>query len=671
MTYSVGNSTVADYANTSTGKVTNVVADDGLGGLGVVTDVTESGGRVALSFVVATSLQFLTVDVTSLAGYTAGSTDITITVNPNVYVYGYQPTQYFPTNPPLTPFPLVASMQIIGGAIGDTIKLVNNGYIIGGGGDGAGVTGFESCPCCSCQTPGAFLTTPAKGNAALSIITPGISLTIENNGAIAGGGGGGGIGSNGGDIPGGGGGAGGGVSGKVGINGNTAVRAVPPSAGSNGNFVGFSYGTFCQTVYAIYGGGGGFVLPGTGGVAPNSGGFYNPGNGGGSGGGGSSTTGNTTGKSYTNSGGSGNNPAPTYTLYADARQGGGGGGWGAAGAAGYAGTTLLQAGAVGGNSIITNGNAYTLTGSGLLYGTVDTTLRSAVITYPTSNYAGTTLEMNTIPGFTNGMNIVVFVPANVTLASTDTAVGALTFTNLGTATQPTSVRVVINGYILAAGGRGGSEVSTATTGGTAIQLPSNVALDYIIDNTNGYLVGGGGGGGRGNNNITPTTTLYGGGGAGYGGSSGVVGSAAYNAGVTSGVSSGTNGQIVVSGNTFISGGSGGTILPGTRTTNPTSSAGTYVGLGGSAGGSGASQVLSGTQALLNYGGAINESGGNTNVITVNGGGGGGGWGAQGGGGRRGTTTVQSGGSGGRAVKTSISVYIYVTNPNNIIGIIGV
>ena len=32
MTYSVGNSEVANYANTSSGQVTNVAADNGLGG---------------------------------------------------------------------------------------------------------------------------------------------------------------------------------------------------------------------------------------------------------------------------------------------------------------------------------------------------------------------------------------------------------------------------------------------------------------------------------------------------------------------------------------------------------------------------------------------------------------------------------------------------------------
>jgi hypothetical protein len=630
----------------------------------VATNVVD---RVALNFVVATSMQFLTVDVTSVAGYVAGSSDITITVNSSVFVYGYQPTKAFPSiQQPVTPFPLVASMQIIGGAAGDTIKLVNNGNIIGGGGDGAGVIEWFGCCCCPGAAPTAFLTNPAKGNAALSFITPGISLTIENNGAIAGGGGGGGIGSFGGNIPGGGGGAGGGISGLIGTNGNSAVRAIPPNGGNNGNTVQTPYGCG-QSIYAIYGGGGGFVLSGAGGTVSGPG-LNNFGLGGGAGGGGSSTS--STAVSTDNNGGSVNNPAPTYTLTSTIQQGGGGGGWGAAGAAGYAGTSLIQAGAPGGNSIVTNGNAYTLTGSGLLYGTVDTTIRSAVITYPTSNYAGTTLEMNTIPGFINGMNIVVIVPANVILASTSTAVGALTFTNLGTATQPSSVRVVINGYILAAGGRGASESNSAENGGAAIQLPSNVAPYYIIDNTNGYIAGGGGGGGR-SLNGTSTITLYGGGGAGFGGSSGRVGNVAYNAGVSSGFSSGTNGQIAVSGNTFISGGSGGTILPGTRTTNPTSTTGNYVGLGGQNGGAGAYMVTSGTQAMGNYGGATLENGGNNQNLNTNAAGGGGGWGAQGGLSYRATIGLQSGGSPGRAVKISVSAFIYVTNSNNIIGTVGV
>jgi hypothetical protein len=74
-------------------------------------------------------------------------------------------------------------MQIIGGTVGDTIKLVNNGLIVGAGGDGGGLYALSGAS-------GSFKG-PTKGNTALSFITPGITLVIENNGYIAGGGGGG------------------------------------------------------------------------------------------------------------------------------------------------------------------------------------------------------------------------------------------------------------------------------------------------------------------------------------------------------------------------------------------------------------------------------------------------------------------------------------------------
>jgi hypothetical protein len=674
MTYSVGNSEVANYANTSSGKVTNVVADDGLGGAGVVTDVTD---RVALNFVVSTNIQFLTVDVTSLAGYVAGITDVTVTVNPNVYVYGTLPTQQYPDPggsaeivPITTPD---ASMQIIGGAEGDTIKLVNNGNIVGFGGDGGGVQKFVQCGC----NYYILNKSATQGNAALSLITPGISVTIENNGYIAGGGGGGGKGS----IifsgqytltPGGGGGAGGGISGVVPSpgSGTSISRAVPPNAGNNGVFtdqVYFPCGGCCPLALGFRsGGGGGFVLPGTGGVAIS--GIQVSGIGGGAGGSGAAVASSTT--AWDNNGGGANNAAPTYTLYSSTQQGGGGGGWGASGAAGYSSLTLNQVGAVGGNSIVTNGNAYTLTGSGQLYGTVNTATTSVVYTFPTTVETGTTLDLASIPGYTTGTNVVLIVPASVRLTSNSNATPGLTITKSGTSNNPSSVRVVLNGAILGAGGTGGSEVSGPTAGGVALLL-STTSLTYIIDNTNGYLAAGGGGGGR-SANIGNTIYPYGGGGAGLGGSSGSLSSVAYNAGVASGVSAGTNGTVVSGGTTYASGGSGGTILPGVSTSNTgTFTAATYAGLGGQAGGSGAFTTTITITSPTNYGGAYKEFGGNYTTSNTPAGGGGGGWGGSGGSGRRGITTVQSGATSGRALKIPQVNTIYVLNQTNYAGTVGI
>jgi hypothetical protein len=671
MTYSVGKSGVTDYANTSSGKVTNVVADDGLGGAGVVTDVTD---RVALNFVVDTNIQFLTIDVTSLDDYVAGKSDVTITVNPNVYVYGTPPLQQYPAYP-VTPVSIStpdASMQIIGGSVGDTIKLVNNGNIVGFGGDGGGVFSFE--PGCS----GCFstvLTSPGKGNAALSFITPGISLAIENNGYIAGGGGGGGS-SNlffyTPSVPGGGGGAGGGISGVVGLPFNSSggstptVRAVPPNAGNNGVNAYVLFGC-CSSIIARGGGGGGFVLPGTGGTYDIDLDIFGGGGAGGSGAGVSNFL-----VSYQNNGGSANNAAPTYTRYDETNQGGGGGGWGASGAAGYENFSLIQVGAAGGNSIITNGNAYTLTGSGTLYGSVDTAIRSVVYTFPTTVYSGTQFDIASISGYAALTNVVLIVPANVRLASNDNLSPGLDIFKSGVSNNPTSIKLIVNGAILGAGGRGGSNTTVAIAGGDAILL-SVTGPTYIIDNTNGYVASGGGGGGR---SVTTGTVrnLYGGGGAGYGGSSGASGNFAYNVGVASGVSVGNNGTVVVDGaTTYASGGSGGTILPGTITNNPTLPAvGTYAGLGGQAGGSGAFHVLTaGINSPGNYGGAYKLIGGSAASNSITQAGGGGGWGANGGSGRRGANLVQSGAVAGNAVKLSFGSSVYITSTANIAGTIGV
>jgi hypothetical protein len=694
MTYSVGNSEVANYANTSSGKVTNVVADDGVGGSGEAVNVVD---RVQLSFVVATTIQFLTIDVTSLAGYVAGMTDVTVTVNAGVYVYGTPPTQQFPI--PGFPNPTVrvtvpdASMQIIGGAEGDTIKLVNNGNIVGFGGDGGGVQRFVQCGCSGVLSVQDSDSLP--GNAALSLITPGISVTIENNGYIAGGGGGGGKGSLLGSgvythTPGGGGGAGGGISGVIPTPGSGVgvSRAVPPNAGNNGVFTEEYYspcGSCCTFALGFFsGGGGGFVLPGTGGVTINNSAQVF-GRGGGAGGSGAVAASSI--NAWDNNGGGANNAAPTYTLYSSTQQGGGGGGWGASGAAGYSNLTLNQLGATGGNSIVTNGNAYTLTGSGQVYGSVNTATTSVVYTIPTSVETGTTLDLASIPGYTTGTNVVLIVPASVRLTSNSNATPALDITKSGTSNDPSSVRVVLNGAILGAGGDGGSETITAPNtsmnGGDALRLPNIGApgVTWIIDNTNGDIAGGGGGGGRGQNNASlgsATAVTYGGGGAGLNGSSGVSGNAAYNAGVASGVASGTNGTNVVVGSvTYSSGGSGGTILPGTQTDNigPFLNGVRYPGKGGTAGGSGALTIsVASTPSVNNAGGGFQQGGGQASFTQMLGsgcaGGGGGGWGGAGGSGIRSNTTVSVGGIAGRAVAIQNSnTKVYVVNPTNLAGTI--
>ena len=119
--------------------------------------------RVALAVTYSTNTINATVNIASLAGYVAGSTDVTITVNSGVYVYSTA------TNTP--------GLTITGGNASDTCTLVNNGFILGMGGKGA--DRLNTLPASSPGRP---------GGAAMSI---GRNVTITNNSFIAGGGGGG------------------------------------------------------------------------------------------------------------------------------------------------------------------------------------------------------------------------------------------------------------------------------------------------------------------------------------------------------------------------------------------------------------------------------------------------------------------------------------------------
>ena len=689
MTYSVGNSTVANYANTSSGKVTNVVADNGVGGSGESVNVVD---RAQISFVVDTNIINLTVNVSSLSGYIAGKSDITVTVNSNVYVYGIQPkqsypgtTNYSPPNGPTTP---IASMEIVGGVTGDTIKLVNNGYIVGYGGNGGGIYYAES-DCVSGYNLNS--SPPTQGNAALSLITPGISLTIQNNGYIAGGGGGG---AGGGTIysglignrfgVNGGGGAGGGIGvtnqyyGYIyNMSGVGQIPAVPPSSGINGTI----FRTPGDEAFAYTGGNGGFAFPGTGGVLGSD---IGVGIGGGSGGSGAAYD-TISGLPWNNNGGSGtNNAGTTSSGNGTSIIGGGGGGWGASGGNGYEQGNLTYVGATGGNSIVTNGNAYTMLGDGAtrLYGTVSTATTANVYTFTTSSYSGRTINLtDDIPGrTTGGDNLVLIIPANVTIASNSFDVTALTIeTGGGSTFFPASVRFIINGAILGGGGCGGS-LSINRVGSDALKIPGDTTgtpYPWIIDNTYGYIAGGGGGGGRGQNAASATKYVFGGGGAGFGASSGYQSDVTYTPGIEDGIfANGDDGTVVINGaNTYASAGSGGTIIPATRTYyTGTFSTGTYPGKGGNGGGAGAFTITTAITNPGNYGGGNNEQGGSQTGGTNNGfGGGGGGWGSAGGTGRRATSVVQTGKAGGNSIRfASLSyAYIFISNQNHIAGAIGV
>lgn len=307
------------------------------GRIALAADGHGKSNRAALSYTFSSDTANSTVDITALPGYIAGKTDLTITVNTFIYVYSTA-----------TPVP---ALTISSKASGDTITLVNNGYIIGQGGEG-GIGDYYS--------PTNLSTGGSNGGPALSINS---DITIVNNSYIAGGGGGG-AGSASPYLPGGNGGGGGGAGGGAGGAGkyrDSGGRATVYNGGAGGTLgaVG-SNGTYRGAAnYVGGGGGGGRILPGDGGI--------NFGTGGGAGGAGN--RGVNTGNGTTSMGGSANNAGTNGDTSSLPHAAGGGGGWGAAGgnadlAASY------KTGGTGGNGIKLNSYSVTYSVTGTIYGAV-------------------------------------------------------------------------------------------------------------------------------------------------------------------------------------------------------------------------------------------------------------------------------------------------------------
>jgi hypothetical protein len=265
-----------------------------------------------------------------VSNYVPGNTNAVLTIPIGVYVYSDD------TSKP--------ALEVSGWTTGDTVTIINKGFIMGKGGQGGGYI-----------NPTGLV--PAKvGGPAISIL---FNTTIDNtySNAYIGGGGGGGAGAG---ISGGGG-AGGGNGGPSTVAATGTVGAVggaPGSKGANGGKGGsgnVAYGggaggggggtTFIITNMGITprtssGGGGGRIFPGDGGA-----------------GGGTPECG------FGSNGGSSNNPAltgakiGTYPSCA-----GGGGGWGAKGGdmpAGYNASTVSIIGAAGGKAVALNGKSVT------------------------------------------------------------------------------------------------------------------------------------------------------------------------------------------------------------------------------------------------------------------------------------------------------------------------
>ena len=305
------------------------------------TNVPNTGNPISLSNFYGATNQFIFTISTNqqeldLATYATsvgwdGSAPVVVTISSGVYIWSDD---------------ISVGGLTIPSSMNGLVTIINNGYIIGRGGNGGnGNSGSGQ-----------------NGGAAISNAATGVSITNASGAFIAGGGGGGG----GGTYSGGGGGAGGGRGGTENYNGN---------AGGAGGAVG-EVGSNGVRTYAGAGGKGGGAGGGGGAAADVSG----P-DGGGSGGGGgrvltpTSPSGiNTTG-SYGGAGGIAgydvalgrgdaggyNDEAASVRQSGYGRHGGGGGGWGANGSSGNGGV-----GGTGGAAI--SGTAVTLTDNGTVYG---------------------------------------------------------------------------------------------------------------------------------------------------------------------------------------------------------------------------------------------------------------------------------------------------------------
>ena len=265
--------------------------------------------RVAISYTFSSNTADASLNVASISGYAAGTSDITITVNSGIYLWASSTGN--------------AGLTLTGGTSGDTLTIVNNGYIMGCGGHG-----------CDIDSGGYPITPTPSGGTALSL---GFTTTVNNtNGSayIGGGGGGGGSGA----LGSGGGGAGGGNSGILGA----ANPPIPVVLGGSIGSVGAT-GTF----YA--GGGGGRIFPGSGGAGGSGSGklVWFPGSGGGAGGGGGAT-GQESSVATAGSGGAGNAAGGNFSGTAGSGAGGGGG-WGASGG------SSTSSGGSGGKAVALNG----------------------------------------------------------------------------------------------------------------------------------------------------------------------------------------------------------------------------------------------------------------------------------------------------------------------------
>lgn len=282
-------------------------------------------------------------NVFTSAGSPTDAVQVNVTVNAGIYVYS-------------TALGTPGMDLGAGWATGSRCKIINNGFILGKGGNAS-------------TSPTNSTLTPAQAGTEALKLQAAVSVSIENNSYIAGGGGGGGgfIGTSGivSVAVNGGGGAGAGDGGSTWLEAGSAAGGTggaPGSVGGNGTSVG-GFPTYHS------GAGGGRQLPGSSGAGATSGAdAIGGGAGSGAGMGNASHTGGAGGSSN-NVGGNGVDDGSGTGAGA----GGGGGGWGAAGgdpdpSSAITGITSSNGGAAG-KAINYNGNpAPTILVTGNIFG---------------------------------------------------------------------------------------------------------------------------------------------------------------------------------------------------------------------------------------------------------------------------------------------------------------
>ena len=90
-------------------------------------DAYGKSNRVAITYTYSANATNASLNVSSIGGYVAGTSDVTITVNSGVYLSATSTGNY--------------GLALTGGTTGDTVTLVNNGYIMGQGGNGGSGAG--------------------------------------------------------------------------------------------------------------------------------------------------------------------------------------------------------------------------------------------------------------------------------------------------------------------------------------------------------------------------------------------------------------------------------------------------------------------------------------------------------------------------------------------------